>query len=83
MPVYANLYPPLSAFRKTTWQSSLTTALTAATDGKKTRDDALNHQLAKLSRQKASVATPFQVIRALSDVLPLPVALSLTGRQGG
>ena len=42
-----------------------------------------NSQLAKMSRQKASVVSPSQVITALPDVLPLPVALSLTGLQLG
>lgn len=62
-------------------------ALQEANQRQKDRDVVLSRQLDKLSKQKASVNSPTQVLSALPDLLPLPVPLAVVqdaspGAQG-
>lgn len=52
-------------------------ALQEANQRQKDRDVVLSRQLDKLSKQKASVKSPTQVLSALPELLPLPVPLTV------
>ena len=51
--------------------------LSQANERQKTRETALNEQLANLTKQRKAVNKPEDIVKALPDVLPLPVPLTL------